>query len=101
MRTSEDLIELVKKNINEFYFEDSFIETHGAEEVDSEGGFGEINQVHHNWNDTDSAYIVWECKKYGEFYGTHVNYSPYDGYSHEWVTLKRVFPKEKTVIVYE
>lgn len=39
MRTSEELIKLVKKNINEFYFEDSFIETHGAEEVDSEGGY--------------------------------------------------------------
>ena len=67
----------------------------------SKEGFGEIKQVYYNWNDTDSAYIVWECKKYGEFYGAYVGYSSYDGYSHEWVNLKRVFPKEKTVIVYE
>ena len=67
----------------------------------SKEGFGDIKQVFHEWRDTDSAYIVWECKKYGEFYGAHVGYSSYDGYSHEWVNLKRVFPKEKTVIVYE
>ena len=39
MRTSEDLIELVEKNISDFYHEGSFLETHGAEEVDSEGGY--------------------------------------------------------------
>ena len=67
----------------------------------SKEGFGDIKQVFHNWNDTDSAWIVWECEKYGEFYGAHVGYSSYEGYDYEYVTLKRVFPKEKTVIVYE
>ena len=67
----------------------------------SKEGFGDIKQVFHEWRDTDSAWIVWECEKYGEFYGAHVGYSSYDGYDYEYVTLKRVFPKEKTVIVYE
>ena len=62
---------------------------------------GEIKQVFHEWKDTDSVWIVWECKKYGEFYGAHVGYSSYDGYSHEWVNLKRVLPKEKTITIYE
>ena len=67
----------------------------------SKEGFGDIKQVFHNWNDIYSAWIVWECEKYGEFYGAHVGYSSYEGYDYEYVTLKRVFPKEKTVIVYE
>lgn len=47
MRTSEDLIELVEKNISYFYHEDSFLETPGAEEVDSEGGYeGEGEYCH-------------------------------------------------------
>ena len=47
MRTSEDLIELVNENISDFYYEDHFLETHGAEEVDSEGGYeGEGEYCH-------------------------------------------------------
>ena len=67
----------------------------------SKEGFGDIKQVFHEWRGTDSAWIVWECEKYGEFYGARVGYSSYEGYDYEYVTLKRVFPKEKTVIVYE
>lgn len=67
----------------------------------SKEGFGDIKQVFHEWRDTDSAWIVWECEKYGEFYGAHVTYSSYEGYDYEYVTLKRVFPKEKTIVVYE
>ena len=67
----------------------------------SKEGFGDIKQVFHEWGDTDSAWIVWECEKYGEFYGAHVGYSSYDGYDYEYVTLKRVFPKEKTITIYE
>ena len=67
----------------------------------SKEGFGDIKQVFHEWRDTDSAWIVWECEKYGEFYGAIVGYSSYDGYDYKYVTLKRVFPKEKTVIIYE
>ena len=88
------------EEVNETY-DTKFKDLDEAWEFISKERFGEINQVHHNWNDTDSAYIVWECKKYGEFYGAHVSYSSYDGYSHEWVTLKRVFPKEKTITIYE
>lgn len=88
------------EEVNDNY-ETNFSSLDEAWEYISKEGFGDIKQVFHNWNGTDFAYIVWECKKYGEFYGAHVGYSSYDGYSHEYVTLKRVFPKEKTVIVYE
>ena len=64
-------------------------------------GFGDIKQVFHNWDSTGYTWIVWKCEKYGEFYGAHVGYSSYEEYDYEYVTLKRVFPKEKTIIVYE
>ena len=82
-------------------FNTKFKDFDEAWEYISKEGFGDIKQVFHEWIDTDSAWIVWECEKYGEFYGAHVGYSSYEGYDYEYVTLKRVFPKEKTVIVYE
>ena len=88
------------KDVNETY-DTKFKDLDEAWKFISKEGFGEINKVHHNWNDTDSAWIVWECEKYGEFYGAHVGYSSYEGYDYEYVTLKRVFPKEKTITVYE
>ena len=88
------------KDVNETY-DTKFKDLDEAWKFISKEGFGEINQVRHNWNDTDSAWIVWECEKYGEFYGAHVGYSSYEGYDYEYVTLKRVFPKEKTITIYE
>lgn len=82
-------------------FNTKFKDFDEAWEFISKKGFGDIKQIHHEWRDTDSAWIVWECEKYGEFYGAHVGYSSYEGYDYEYVTLKRVFPKEKTIVVYE
>lgn len=82
-------------------FNTNFKDFDEAWEFISKKGFGDIKQIHHEWRDTDSAWIVWECEKYGEFYGAHVGYSSYEGYDYEYVTLKRVFPKEKTIVVYE
>ena len=88
------------EDVNEDY-ETNFSSLDEAWEYLSSKEFGDIKQVFHEWRDTDSAWIVWECERYGEFYGARVGYSSYDGYDYEYVTLKRVFPKEKTITIYE
>lgn len=63
--------------------------------------FGKIKEVSHTWESTDLAKFVWHAEKYNEFYSAFVTYSSYEGYYFEDVDLKRVFPKEKTITVYE
>ena len=91
MRTSEDLIELVKKNINEFYFEDSFIETHGAEEVYSEGGYeGEGEYCH--------KIILF--KEENIFIKIQASYYSYEGVELDYAEVYEVEPREAVVTQY-
>lgn len=63
--------------------------------------FGTVSNVFHEWVDTDIATMVFYLEKYDEYYKASVPYSSYDGYETDYVDLKRVFPKEKTITVYE
>lgn len=87
MRTSEDLIELVKKNINEFYFEDSFIETHGAEEVDSEGE----GEYYHK---------IILFKEENIFIKFKASYYSYEGVELDYAEVYEVEPREVVVTQY-
>ena len=83
------------------YEDYGFKDEEEAWEFISKDGFGEIEQVRHEWTDTDLAKIVWYVEKYDEYYSAHVPYSSYEGYYIDSVKLKRVFPKEKTITIYE
>lgn len=85
MRTSEDLIELVKKNINGFYLEDRFIETHGAEEVDSEG------EYYHK---------IILFKEENIFIKIQASYYSYEGVELDYAEVYEVEPREVVVTEY-
>ena len=91
MRTSENLIELVKKNINEFYFEDSFIETHGAEEVDSEGG---------NEGEGEYCHKIILFKEENIFIKIQASYYSYEGVELDYAEVYEVEPREVVVTQY-
>lgn len=91
MRTSEDLIELVEKNISYFYHEDSFLETHGAEEEDLEGGYeGEGEYCH--------KIILF--KEENIFIKIQASYYSYEGVELDYAEVYEVEPREVVVTQY-
>ena len=91
MRTSEDLIELVEKNISDFYHEDSFLETHGAEEVDSEGGYeGEGEYCHR----------IILFKEENIFIKIQASYYSYGGVELDYAEVYEVESREVVVTQY-
>ena len=91
MRTSEDLIELVEKNISDFYHEDSFLETHGAEEVDSEGGYEGEGEYCHK---------VILFKEENIFIKIQASYYSYEGVELDYAEVDEVEPREVVVTQY-
>ena len=91
MRTIEELIKLVEENISDFYHEDHFLETHGAEEVDSEGGYeGEGEYCH--------KIILF--KEENIFIKIQASYYSYGGVEFDYAEVYEVEPREVVVTQY-
>lgn len=91
MRTSEELIKLVEENISYFYHEDSFLETHGAEEVDSEGG---------DEGEGEYCHKIILFKEENIFIKIQASYYSYEGVELDYAKVYEVEPREVVVTQY-
>ena len=91
MRTSEELIKLVEENISYFYHEDSFLETHRAEEVDSEGG---------DEGEGEYCHKIILFKEENIFIKIQASYYSYEGVELDYAKVYEVEPREVVVTQY-
>ena len=91
MRTVEELITLVEVNISDFYHEDGFVMEHGAEVVDTEGGYeGEGEYCH--------KIILF--KEENIFIKIQASYYSYEGVELDYAEVYEVEPREVVVTKY-